>query len=144
MITGLTGKSFDRLKGGQGLTFMESLVTLLLLTFILAFGTNIYSNADRIATMAVHKKIAVETAMAELERLKKEGYAALPEETDLPPPVNIDLEGTPAVQGMTVRDIDEDPPDGHTDYKEVAVTIRWNEVRSQTPREVSMTTLIAP
>ena len=127
-----------------GLTFMESLVTLLLLTSILAFGTSIYSNADKIATLAIHKKIAVEMITAKLEELKKGGYAALPDPANPIPVVGISLEGTPAELSLAVNNIDETPLDGSTDYKEVIATIQWLEVKSQTPRIVSLTTFMAP
>jgi len=134
----------DRHHGKNGLTLVESLVCLLLLSFLLVSGVNIYFNADEILALAVHKKIAGQIANSKLEELRHNGYHLLPDPNNLPPPDVVYVGGLVAQRSIKVTDRDEPPGDNIVDYKEVSVNVDWSEANNPMNRHVQMTTLIAP
>ena len=62
----------------MGLTLIECVISILILSVTLAGSLNLYFNATSIMSVAMHKKVALEIAIQELEKVKDAGYAALP------------------------------------------------------------------
>lgn len=131
-------------KSRRGLTYTESLVSLLILSFILAVGVNIYFNADEIMGLAIHKKMAAEYANTKMELLKDGGYLNLPSPNASPTPEQISVGGLTATQYVYVQDVDDIPQDGVIDYRQVTVTVDWSEANSTMSRNLQLITLIAP
>src|SRR3990167_1130861 len=116
----------------KGFTIAEALIAIILFTITLSGGLAIYVNADRIVTLATHKRLAIELANSKMEDLREKDYdevVSLPQET-----VNIgDLSGFREVTA-----------DVFSDYKEVTSTVPWPEASEAEPREVEIKTIIAP
>jgi type II secretory pathway pseudopilin PulG len=126
------------------MTYIEALISLLLLSVILSAGIRVYFNADEIMVVSTHKKIALEIADAALEEIKRNGYSSLPPGGTILPVQQITVGGIQAEKRLLVFDRDEDPADGTVDYKEVRVEIQWQEAGSDVQRQDRITTLIGP
>ena len=65
----------------RGLSLIERVIAILILSVSLAGGLSLYFNATSIMSLAMHKKMAVEIAVQEMEKIKDAGYAGLPNPT---------------------------------------------------------------
>ena len=99
----------------KGLTIIECLIALLLLTITLVGGMAFYFYSSELLGYATHTRIALSIANASLEELKKDINASLPTSVaigDLPP------EAQPP---PTIEDVPGRP------YKHVQIQITWHE-----------------
>jgi prepilin-type N-terminal cleavage/methylation domain-containing protein len=135
----------------SGFTLIECLISIVLLSIVLAGGIRFYFNSSGIIGLVSHTKLATEIANSKLEDLKRAGYASLPSAgpgvttalttTEDPARVLIDLGGS-----KTVTVTDKADPVGvpDPDYKQVDVKISWTEADTNTLRETQFTTYMAP
>lgn len=133
------------MKTNRGFTLIESLISLLLLSIILAGGLSFYFNSDEIMSLAMHKKIAMEMANQSMEKIKKDGYANL-----LPP--TIGFVSGPFGSAMTFGDFTAQTQQRVTHVegispninKMIEVKVSWTEAGKQTSREILLATYMAP
>jgi prepilin-type N-terminal cleavage/methylation domain-containing protein len=146
----------------KGLTLIECLISLILLTILLVGGIALYFCAHQFLRWSTNKEIAIGIADSEMEDIKNNGYSCLPE----PAPTgglwttqdscsnniihtrSISITSFPSgnltgQQNVFVDDNDANG-DGSTDYKEVRVSITWQPGKNATPETVSLVTDIAP
>ena len=135
----------------NGFTIIEALIAIILFTITLAGGLAIYINADRITTLATHKRLAVEIANLRMEELRAMSYTAfgiaylvsdptVPEvfPPDVIPPVG-DFVFTRTIMVAHV------PPVATPDYKEVTINVSWTEAdQAAQARAVEIKSIIAP
>lgn len=134
------------IKNSQGLTLVEVLISLLLLSIVLTGGLAFYFNSSEVMGLVTHKKFAAELASSILEGLKKDGYASLPAAGPGTPTA---LTATDDPEGI-IRNLSATKTVSVTDigfpvqYKEVGVRIRWTEAGETNPREARHVTYMAP
>src|SRR6185503_3413373 len=63
----------------SGFTIIESLISLILLAIVITGGMQFYFNAQKIVSLASHKKIAIQIANTRLEEIRRNGYGSLEE-----------------------------------------------------------------
>ena len=59
----------------RGLSLIECVIAILILSVSLAGGLSLYFNATSIMSLAMHKKMAVEIAVQDLARADDDGFA---------------------------------------------------------------------
>lgn len=113
---------------------MESLISMILLAIILAGGMVLYSHADAVMVMAVHKRMVSQLATAKLESLKTMPYTSV--DTEIPAELTVgSLNVTQTVHVV--------PEENGKSYKYVEVKYRWNAVQPNGQQELAFNTLIA-
>ena len=127
-------------KNKTGLSLVEALISVLLLSIIMLGGLRLYFTSDEILAASLHKKIATEMAHTTLETLKNSDYDTL---ADYVSTITIkgrdDMEGLSAQETVTVTTVDE----SGTTYKKVDVTVSWLEVDNNTQDQISLSTYMA-
>ena len=112
----------------KGLTIIECLISIIILAIMLTAGMAFYFNAQASMRGAIHKRIAVEMASAEIESIKNMDYAS------------ITLGGWPQTD-VSIGDLTgkKDVVVSNTGgYKQVQVVVSWQD------KSVSLDTYIAP
>ena len=134
----------------SGFTIVEALIAIILFTITLAGGMSIYLHGNRIVALSTHKRIAVEIANLRMEELRAMSYTAFntafPVSNPLVPEVFTDA-NPPTIGQMTAArtiTVTNVPPVATPDYKEVEVNVSWTEANHVDPREVILTSIIAP
>lgn len=62
----------------KGLTLIECVIAILILVIMIAGGLTIHTNATAMMNLAMQKKIALEAAVQEMEKMRRNGYAVIP------------------------------------------------------------------
>jgi prepilin-type N-terminal cleavage/methylation domain-containing protein len=133
----------------RGLTLIECLISLLLLTILLVGGMAFYFYAHQSLRWSINKEIATGIANCEMEDIKNSGYNNLPNPAlnsclDDPNRAknNVIVGNLPATAQERVSVCGRN--DGTMDYKEVQVSITWQQPNKTSPETVSLVTDIAP
>lgn len=136
------------LRTNSGISLIESLISVLILTIVVAGGMAFYFNAAQLTSLRLHKQLALQTASSKLEEFKDSNYATLVQGITQADVTIGELEAkVSGGLGMTtiITDRDDNPPSG-TDYKEISVSVVWQEPsRNLSQKEkVELTTFVAP
>jgi hypothetical protein len=138
----------------KALTIVECLVSIVILAVILTAGMAFYFNSQIVMRGAIHKRIAVEMASAELEIIKNMDYTEL-----IPPPPQptldpngLWLERSGKINGkIDIGDLSNcyknvyiDPNIVAADYRHVRVVVYWQEFSKNALSSLSLDTYIAP
>lgn len=121
-------------KSESSFTLIECLVSIIILAVLLTAGMAFYFNAQEALRGAIHKRIAVEMASAEMESIKNTDYA------------NISLGTWPqsdvSIGNLTGKtDVDVSDMGG---FKQVHVVVSWQDAAKSASQNVSIDTYIAP
>jgi len=137
----------------KGLTLVECLIALLVLTILLTVGMSLYFYSQESLQGAVNKRIAAEMASAELEYLKNSDYDVLDEailDPDNKWPARsgttngiINIGNLTGHKDVFLYDIDADG-NGTTDYKQVHVEVYWRDPAKNADSKISLDTYIVP
>ena len=137
-------------RSSQGLTLMETLVSILILFISMTAGMSFYFNARSILTKAMHKKMALEMASQKMEELRNQGYSLLPAATAafqdaVPNTVTFQNSSSNFTAGMKYRITGS----GATDNKMVEIQVNWSEAgagpgTSSVPMDITLATQMAP
>ena len=131
----------------KALTIIECLLSIIILAVMFAAGMAFYFNAHASMRWSVHKRIALEMAGAELENIKNNGYAALPNPAPAgnlwQGPLAVAIDNISGQKNIYVYDIDANG-DGATDYKQVRVVINWQDAGKKSTQSTRLDTYIAP
>lgn len=125
----------------KGLTLIECIISILILSIMLAGGLVIYPNANTIMSLAMHKKIALEIAVQEMEKIKNAGYADL---LNPPPPPFDKTFGLVTTQPFTaqihktITDLPTAP-----DMKKVELEVSWTEDNHDSSRNIKLETYMS-
>ncbi len=65
-------------KNFKGYTLVEVLVSIVLLTMVLAGSIGFYCHPQEVMALNMHKKIAMELGTQQIEQMRVDGYASLP------------------------------------------------------------------
>ena len=129
----------------KGFTIIEALISMLLLTITLVGSMAFYFHSQGYFASVNHRRIAAEIASAELEDIKTDGYTAIPAAGAWT------VRATKLTQRLSAGAIGGMPGwgeiyviDNSEGYKEVQVTIFWNQPGKSTVQEVTLDTYIAP
>ncbi len=122
----------------RGLTLIECVISILILSVTITGGLMLYSNANVIMSKAMHKKIALEMAVQEMEEIKNAGYAGLPGPST-GPWVNKTFGLFTAQMRKTITDASA-PPNA---MKKVQLEVSWTEDKSD-PKIIKLETLMSP
>ena len=126
-----------KLKNNQGFGLIETLISILLLSIIMIGGMSFYFNSSSAMTMAMHKKIAMEMANQALEKIKADGYAAIP-----PPGTSTVTFGDFSVQKqLSVTNIEGTLPNIN---KRVEIQMSWTESIRTTASTLTLATYMSP
>ena len=138
----------------KGMTLVEVLISILLLSIVLAGGISFYSNSTSVMTTAMNKKIAMEMATQAMEQMRDAGYSALPNCVTsptlcgawLPNPAtavtfNNGNFSFSAQQQRRVADIDGTSPNSN---KKVEIQVCWPTCGSATSKAINLATYMAP
>ena len=122
----------------RGLTLIECVISILILAVTITGGLALYSNANVIMSTAMHKKIALEMAVQEMEKVKSAGYAGLPSAGNWEnlPDKTFDLFTVQIRRRIT--NASTAPV-----MKKVELEVSWREDKSD-PRNIKLETLMAP
>jgi len=130
----------------KGLTIIECLLSILILAIMLTAGMAFYFNAQASMRWSVHKRIALEMASAELENIKNNGYATLPNPAPAgglwQGPLTVQLVNLSGQKDIYVFDVDING-DGSTDFKQVRVIISWQDAGKGSSQSAQLDTYIA-
>jgi len=136
-----------KMRAKKGLTIVECLLSIIILAIMLTAGLAFYFNAQASMRWAISKRIAVEMASAQLESIRNDGYANLPNPAPSgnlwQGPLAIALGRLTGQKEIYVFDIDENA-DHLTDYKQVRVIVSWQDPGRTGLSTVSLDTYIAP
>jgi hypothetical protein len=117
------------------------LVAATLAAFLLVIGLTIalgaYTRGAMVVQRSRHRAIALAVAEAELERIRADGYAALPA-GGLRPISDERLEGLPAGRGAVAVARTDSPT-----LKRVDVTVSWETDTEPAPGRVALASLIS-
>ena len=145
-----------KLNFSKGFTLIETLISILLLSIVLASGAGFYTNSTRVMMLATNKRIALEMGIQAMEQIKNSGYAVLPNCTTNPSQcgVWVDVPLTGWVTSNTFpsiptppsrqRRITDEASSGTNANKKIEIKISWVETGNATPREISLVTYMAP
>lgn len=133
------------IKNQKGFTLIEILISLLLLAITLVAGIQLFINADKIMTLATHKKIATEVANNKMEEIKTWEYDNV---------TSLSLQGADGqsvMGGLTLNKnyevIERDilngvVGDGINDYKQVTLNLTWDEFWTNDQKKLTLRTNI--
>ena len=129
-----------RFQNEKGISLVEVLISVLLLTIILAAGQNFYFNASAIMAQAMHKKIAMEMANQQMETNRVNGYASLPNPAtgNWENPVAVSFADFTANARRRVTDLGTPP------QKKVEIEVKWLESGKQDQRVINLATYVSP
>jgi prepilin-type N-terminal cleavage/methylation domain-containing protein len=134
----------------QGLTIIECLLSIIILAIMLTAGMAFYFNAQTSMRWSVHKRIALEMAGAELEKIKNAGYSNLPDPCPGPAGCvitnpNVAVGALVSLSNTTVvKDVDEPGTPAGTDYKQITTQISWQDAGKSVTQSARLDTYIAP
>ena len=114
----------NQLTNKSGFTLIEILISLLMLSITLVAGIQLYINADKILTLATHKRMATEEVNNKLEELKTWDYNDL-DLVNLPDSTQT-IGGFRFTKSYAISELDGDG-DGINDYKELSANLFWQE-----------------
>ena len=114
----------------KGLTIIECLLSIIILAIMLTAGMAFYFNAQASMRWAIHKRIAVEMASAELENIKNSNYASI-----LPGVSDVSIGNLTGTRQVEVSDMGS--------YKQVHVVVSWQDYGKSGQSSVSLYTYIA-
>jgi prepilin-type N-terminal cleavage/methylation domain-containing protein len=131
----------------RGFTLIECLVSIFILVIIFAAGITIFIYSRAALAQAVDRRMALESANAEMENIRNNGYASLSGtvfcssgNSDLwDGPDQVNIAGLTGQRSVFVCDDDFNG----SDYKRVRVEVSWQHPDRTTPDTVSLTTIIA-
>jgi Tfp pilus assembly protein PilV len=123
----------------NGMTLVENLISMLLLTMVLTTGMSFFFNAGKMTALVTHKKMATEIVNNKMEDLRKLSYGSIVSSG----PDSVAVGSMNGQRSVTVTEID-DPVDGTMDYKKAVVSFNWLEAEGKTTRTIQATTFIAP
>lgn len=130
----------------KGFTIIECLISILLLAIVMAGGMAFYFYSNEYFQGSIHKKIAVEIINSDIEKIRKDGFAELPDADGLWKSEDQNIRG---LTGFTnnkriyVYQVDKNG-DGNIDYKHVRIELNWQEAGKQTQQAVRLDTYISP
>jgi len=119
----------------KGLTLIECVISILILAVTITGGLMLYSNANVIMSTAMHKKIALEMAVQEMEEIKDTEYTKL----SSGPWENKTFGLFTAQIRKTITDVSA-PPNA---MKKVQLEVSWTEDKSD-PKIIKLETLMSP
>jgi prepilin-type N-terminal cleavage/methylation domain-containing protein len=123
----------------RGMTLVENLVSMMLLTIVLTTGMSFFFGANKMTTLVVHKKMATELVNTKMEDLRRVAYSSVITAAA----ENVSVGALTGQRTVVVTDVD-DPVGAGTDYKEVRVGVSWVEAENNTTRATEAVTYIAP
>jgi Tfp pilus assembly protein PilV len=131
-----------------GFSLAECLISILLLAIALIGGMAFYTNSSEVMGLTLHKKMAMEMAMQEMEQIKKDGQAGLPEPASgvwVSGSVSTVTFGDPAqpFSGQLQKKISDVEGTAPNKNKKVEVQVSWTEAGETNPRTVNLQTLMA-
>jgi prepilin-type N-terminal cleavage/methylation domain-containing protein len=126
----------------SGFSIIESIISMVLLSICVTGGMAYYFNASKIMALATDKKIAMEIANEDLEKIREGGYDQL----------NAVVANESIVYGNFTADIQRSVTDIETNggippkiHKQVTIDVSWpNESGGGQPRTITLVTSIAP
>ena len=140
----------------KAFTLVEVLISILLLSIILAGGMGFYFNSTDVMTRAMHKKIAMEMANQAMEQIKNGGYTGAlvdPATITWAPssdPFNV-IEWSNGSFNFKVQEQHRVTDIGSPANKQVEVRVCWpvtdpsvNVCESPTSQKINLATYIAP
>lgn len=126
-------------KKSAGFTIIEALLSMIILAIVITAGASIFFYAQRIQTVAEHKKIATEIATAEMEDLRSRGQSFFTWGAGAPPII------TPITISGFIYQINvsySDASDSGTPYKRVVVSVTWTDANSVSARTITFITYL--
>jgi prepilin-type N-terminal cleavage/methylation domain-containing protein len=127
-------------KARKGLTLIECLIALLLLAITVVGGMSFYFHSNQYLRGSIYRRLAAEIANAQMEQIKRNGFAGLPAADGLWTSQTIDIGGLTGggTQNVYVYDVDSGA------YKHVLIETDWQEPGQTTQERVRLDTHIAP
>ena len=125
----------------SGLTLVEVLISILILSILLAGGLSFYFNSSEFMGLAMHKKMALELANEKMEECKRVITLTALDAMDNNPnpgPETINVGGLSATRTVDVSD----PGNGEVGYRLVNVNVIWTEAGKSSSKNVQMVTYI--
>jgi prepilin-type N-terminal cleavage/methylation domain-containing protein len=126
--------------GTKGLTLIECVISILILSVMLIGGLMLYNNANAIMSLAMQKKMALEMGIQEMEAIKSAGYVSLPSPTtgnwvNLPDKT---FNQFTAQIRKRITDVSIAPV-----MKKVELEVSWTRTNSD-PKTITLETLMSP
>jgi len=116
----LTWTDMRRATARRGMTLIEVLVAVTILT-VLVWGTVAFLTNCRVSVeRANQRRAAAQVAIAQLEEARAVPYAALDDDSG-----TTALNGTSYTWSLDVTETQADPADPNSLYKEMTVTVEW-------------------
>jgi prepilin-type N-terminal cleavage/methylation domain-containing protein len=123
-------KTFKKCKMAAGLTLIEVMAAVLIVTIVIAGGSFLFVMGKKQVSLQKHYRVASQLAAQKLEKLKARDYASVVCDVN-----NDSLEGVSYTTNTTVVD-------ANSLYKEVTVNVSWGPEGNE--HNISMVTCIAP
>lgn len=142
-----------KLKNVQGISIIEVTITVVILSIIALGISAIFGAGQRNTIIAAHANEAINNALAGMELVKSIPYAQLPTAgayttagpipSIIAPIVKVLTLGknTTANRSITIKNIDDPAGGGANDYKEITVTVSWED--GGIPRQRSLVSYMA-
>ncbi len=127
----------------KGLTIIECLLSIIILAVMLTAGMAFYFNAQASMRGSIHKRIAVEMASAELEKIKNMSYASLPN-TNSSLVIWPEESSTVNIGNLIGQRNVYVKGDTGIGFKQIRVSVSWQDAGKSSDSIVSLDTYIAP
>jgi prepilin-type N-terminal cleavage/methylation domain-containing protein len=133
------GRNFNSysMKNKSGFTLLEIIISILLLAITLAGGMALYFNANKIMSLMVHKKAAMELADEKMEELRDVSYNSTPLEVGEKSESTLKVAGLNASRTVTVTE-------PHTSYKQVTIEVNWKEANETADKSIKLVSYVSP
>ncbi len=123
----------------KGFTLVECLISMLIMTILLAGGMSFYFYANEQNTLAAHKELMLALANSKMEEWKSTDYNTLRNHAL--------VENTIPVTGGLIATVKSqftnlERPSDHKEYIEVLVTLTWKEANKASEEEIALTTQV--
>ena len=128
----------------DGFGIIESLISIMLLTFLMVGGMSIYMYSNQHLKFMTHQRMAADLANSKMEYIKQLGYSGLPAAGSylLPDP---DTSQKIRELPVTIRShvlADTSDPGYTTHYKQIEVVVQWTQPGQSAPSNVTLDSFI--
>ena len=120
----------------SGFTLTETLISIVLLSIVLAGGMGFYFNSTDAMTRAMRKKIAIEIANENMEKLRNLAYASMTSPQTCIPGATPNVGGLVGTCSITITAV--------STYKQMVVNVTWTEPGKSAQGQVSLASYRAP